>query len=61
MTPFEQKLQYGNSTINYTVITSSRRRKTTEIIVEKDGAVTVRAPFDKPSSDIEGFVQKNAK
>ena len=61
MTPFEQKLEYGNSTINYTVIKSGRRRKTLEIIIKKDGKVTVRAPFDKSISDIEGFIQKNAK
>src|ERR671931_263127 len=61
MTPFEQKLEYGNSTINYTVMKSGRRRKTSEIIVKKDGKVTVRAPFDKSISDIEGFIQKNAK
>ena len=61
MTPNEQKLQYGNTTINYTVIRSGRRRKTSEIIVKKDGTVVVRAPFDKPVSDIEGFIQKKCK
>jgi predicted metal-dependent hydrolase len=61
MTSLECKLQYGNTTINYTVIKSGRGRKTSEIIVKKDGKVTVRAPLDKPISDIEGFIQKNAK
>ena len=45
----------------YTLIRSSRRRKTSEIIVKRDCKVIVRAPFDKPISDIEGFIQKNAK
>jgi len=61
MTPLQCKHQYGNTTINYIVIRSSRRRKTSEIIVKKDGKITVRAPFDKNISDIEVFIQKNAK
>ena len=48
MISLEQKLQYGNTTINYTIIRSSRRRKTSELTVKIDGKVTVRSPIDKP-------------
>ena len=56
----EQKLQYGNATINYELIRSSRRKKTSEIIF-KEGKVIVRSPIGKPISEIESFIQKNAK
>ena len=52
MTQVEQKLQYGNIMINYTIIKTSRRKKRSEIIIKRDGKVTVRAPFDKPISYI---------
>ncbi len=61
MISLEQKLQYGNTTINYTIIKSSRRRKTSELTVKIDGKVTVRSPIDKPVSEIERFISKNAK
>lgn len=54
-----QKLHYGTSVIDYSVI-RSRRRKTSEIIVDaKD--VIVRAPFNKPLEEIREIVKGKAK
>ena len=61
MISLEQKLPYGNAIINYIIIKSNRRRKTSELTVKKDGIVIVRSPIDKPISEIEGFIQKNAR
>ena len=61
MRSLEQKLHYGNATINYELIRSNRRKNTSQITVGKDGKVTVRSPIDKPISEIENFIQKNAK
>jgi predicted metal-dependent hydrolase len=49
----KQTFQYGNTLVDYTLI-KSKRRKTSEIIVEKDsGAIIVRVPFEKTISEIE--------
>ena len=47
----KQSYQYGNRTIDYILI-KSKRRKTSEVIVDKD-EITIRAPFDKSNSEIE--------
>ena len=47
----KQNYQYGNRTINYMLV-RSRRRKTSEVIVDKD-EITIRAPFDKSILEIE--------
>jgi predicted metal-dependent hydrolase len=52
----KQKLQYGNNTIEYSLI-RSKRVKTSEITVE-DGNVIIRTPFTKPSSEIERMVKE---
>jgi predicted metal-dependent hydrolase len=46
-----QNYQYGNTKINYTLV-RSKRRKTSELIVDKD-EITIRAPFDKSIFEIE--------
>jgi predicted metal-dependent hydrolase len=47
----KQSYQYGTKGIDYILI-KSKRRKTSEVIVDKDG-ITIRAPFDKSISEIE--------
>jgi predicted metal-dependent hydrolase len=54
----EEQVQFGSSTISYSII-KSRRVKTSEIIVESD-KVVVRVPFNKPVSDIHEIVKKKA-
>ena len=62
VTSFEQRtLLYDNTAINYKIIRSTRRKKTSEITVKKDGKVIVRTPFDKGISEIDELIQKNAK
>ncbi|MGD9672121.1 MAG: M48 family metallopeptidase [Candidatus Nitrosocosmicus sp.] len=48
-------LQYGNKLVEYTII-KSKRRKTSEIIVDKD-KITIRAPLDKSLEEIEGVLR----
>jgi predicted metal-dependent hydrolase len=47
----KQSYQYGTRKIDYILI-KSKRRKTSEVIVDKD-EITIRAPFDKSISEIE--------
>ncbi len=47
----KQKLDYGNATIEYSIV-KSKRIKTSEIIVDADN-VLIRTPFDKPLSEID--------
>ena len=49
------KLDYGNTTINYYVV-KTKRRKTSEIIVDKD-RVEVRTPFTKSDNEIRNIVK----
>jgi predicted metal-dependent hydrolase len=53
-----QNLRYGKTVIEYYIIKTSRR-KTSEIIVDKD-TIEVRAPFDKPDHEIQKIVQNKA-
>lgn len=50
------KIKYGNSVIEYSVV-KSKRRKTSEIIVDKTGVV-IRTPLRKPTSEIKKIVQQ---
>lgn len=54
-----QHYQYGNKIIDYTLI-RSKRRKTCEIIVDKD-EIILRAPFDKSIEDLEGILYNKIK
>ena len=47
----KQTYQYGNRKIDYLLI-KSRRRKTSEVIVDKN-EITIRSPFEKSISEIE--------
>lgn len=49
------KVKFGNSVIEYSVV-KSKRRKTSEIIVDKNG-VMIRAPSSKPISEIKKIVE----
>lgn len=53
------KIRYGNSVIQYSVI-KSRRRKTSEIIVDGK-SVVIRAPKDKPMSEIQKIVKRKGQ
>jgi predicted metal-dependent hydrolase len=46
ITKLKGKLAYGNITIDYSVV-KTRRRKTSEIIVDKD-TIEIRTPYNKP-------------
>lgn len=49
------KIKYGKSTIPYSVI-KSKRRKTSQIIVDESGVV-VQTPFTKKNSEIKKMVE----
>ncbi len=55
----KQTFQYGNKTIEYILI-KSKRRKTCEVIVEKD-EITIRAPFDKSLMEVESILNDKIK
>jgi|tagenome__1003787_1003787.scaffolds.fasta_scaffold20276031_2 predicted metal-dependent hydrolase len=55
----KQAFHYGNKNIEYTLI-QSKRRKTCEVIVDKDG-VTIRAPFNKSIIEIEHILNNKIK
>ena len=54
----QHKLHYGTSIIDYSVV-RSRRRKTSEIIVD-DENVIVRTPYDKSIEEINDIVRRKA-
>ena len=58
ITKLKGKLDYGNTTINYSVI-KTKRRKTSEITVDKD-IVEIRTPYDKPDQEIRNIVKDKA-
>lgn len=53
------KIRYGNSVIQYSVV-KSKRRKTSEIIVDKKGVV-IRTPFSKSNSEVRKIVEEKGK
>ena len=55
----KQSYQYGTRKVDYILI-KSKRRKTSEIIVDKD-EITIRAPFDKSISEIEKILDDKIK
>jgi len=54
----QQKLQYGTSIIDYSIV-RSRRRKTSEIIVDAE-KVIIRTPYDKSLEEIIDVVKGKA-
>ena len=52
------EISYGNTIISYSII-KTRRRKTSEIIVDKD-IVEIRTPLDKPDYEIRNIVRNKA-
>jgi len=55
----KQKVRFGNSVIQYTVV-KSKRRKTSEIIVDKNGVV-IRTPQRKPMSEIRKIMENKKR
>ena len=53
------KVRFGNTTIEYEVRRSERRKKTVQITVD-GGGVHVAAPTDTPDSELRGIVRKRA-
>ncbi|MGI0066682.1 MAG: hypothetical protein ACREAT_08010, partial [Nitrosotalea sp.] len=54
-----QKIKYGNSVIEYSVI-KSKRRKTSQILVDWD-EVIVRTPLTKNNSEVKKIVESKAQ
>lgn len=53
----KQIFQYGNKTIEYTLM-QSKRRNMIEVMVDKD-EITIRSPFDKSLEEIEKILWQN--
>ena len=53
------QVQFGDTTIEYEVHRSQRRRKTVQVTMD-GGRVLVAAPVDTPNSKLEAIVQKKA-
>jgi predicted metal-dependent hydrolase len=56
----KETFQYGNKIVNYTLI-KSKRRKTSEIIVDKNSNIILRVPFEKTTSEIEQILNDKIK
>jgi hypothetical protein len=54
----QQKLQYGTSIIDYSIV-RSRRRKTSEIIVDAENVI-IRTPYHKSIEEINDIVRGKA-
>jgi predicted metal-dependent hydrolase len=55
----QQKLRYGTSIIDYSIV-RSRRRKTSEIIVDEENVI-VLTPYNKSIEEINDIVREKAK
>ena len=55
----ENSVRFGNTTIDYQVRRSKRRRKTVQITVD-GGGVHVAAPMTTPDSELQAIVRKRA-
>ena len=55
----KQTFQYGNKIIEYILI-QSKRRKTCEVIVDKE-EIVIRSPFDMPIKEIEQILNDKIK
>jgi predicted metal-dependent hydrolase len=58
LTKIQQKLHYGTSIIDYSIV-RSRGRKTSEIIVDEENVI-VRTPYDKSIEEINDIVREKA-
>lgn len=56
----KQSFQYGNRSVEYTLV-KSKRRKTCEIIVDKNSEIILRVPFDKTSDEIDKILNNKIK
>ena len=55
----KNSVRYGNTTIDYQVRRSERRKKTVQITVDGSG-VHVAAPMTTPDSELQSIVRKRA-
>ncbi len=55
----KDKIKYGNSTIQYLII-KSKRRKTSQITVDESG-VEVRTPLNKTKNDVKKIVKEKSQ
>lgn len=55
----KDKIRFGNSTITYSIV-KSKRRKTSQIIVDAKGVV-VQTPFSKKDSEIKKMVEAKSE
>ena len=55
----KQKIRFGKSTIQYGII-KSKRRKTSQIVVDENG-VEIRTPFYKKNSEIREIMKEKSK
>jgi len=53
------KIKFGNSTIQFSII-KSNRKKTSEISVDKDNVI-VRVPTSKSNSEIKNILKEKSK
>ena len=44
--------------IKFLLTLRSKRRKTSELIIENENEITLRVPFDKPLAEIKEIIQK---
>lgn len=56
----KQSFQYGNISIAYSLV-KSKRRKTCEVIVDKNSEIILRVPFDKTSDEIDKILNDKIK
>jgi predicted metal-dependent hydrolase len=54
----QQKLHYGTGIIDYSIV-RSRRRKTSEIIVDADNVI-IRTPYDKSIEEVNEIIKRKA-
>ncbi len=48
---------HGDDKIPFNLV-RSKRRKTSELIIENENEITLRVPFDKPLAEIKEIIQK---
>lgn len=57
VTTTKEIFQHGPNEIAFNLV-RSKRRKTSELIIENENEITLRVPYDKPIEEIMGIIQK---
>ncbi|MPZ15504.1 MAG: DUF45 domain-containing protein [Chloroflexi bacterium] len=55
------QVRYGNSTFEYEVVRSTRRKKTVELTIDGQAGLLVAAPVEVPLDRIESMVRRRAR